>query len=254
MQTDAKSPGAVIGENLRSLREQAGKRQDDVAAAARDLGLRWSQATVGAIEIGRREVTVGELVLLPVILHKSLGVELAASDLLVAAASVRLGPDAVATGHFVAASFAGTASDVLPRELDAPWTRKAGKAAKALASALGSAELNERVEQLTALADRILGTTARMRDVGDAEIAAGQLVERRAAKVLDVDPMAVALAAHKLWGHGLTVERDRRTQGGSAKPRGAGVVTRQLIAELRPVLARAGLITGGLTHGNHQAP
>ncbi len=47
-------------------------RQEDLALKARARGLRWSASTVTAIEIGRRPVSAGELLLLPTLLQVSL--------------------------------------------------------------------------------------------------------------------------------------------------------------------------------------
>ncbi|MCL4761295.1 MAG: helix-turn-helix domain-containing protein [Burkholderiales bacterium] len=53
-----------IGAHLRHLRERAGLRQDDVARAARERGLAWTRATVAALEIDRRELSLAEFVTL----------------------------------------------------------------------------------------------------------------------------------------------------------------------------------------------
>ena len=59
----------VIRRNLRRLRTKLGWRQEDLALKARARGLKWSASTVTAIEIGRRPVSAGELLLLPTLLH-----------------------------------------------------------------------------------------------------------------------------------------------------------------------------------------
>ncbi len=53
-----------IGAHLRHLRERGGLRQDDVARAARERGLAWTRATVAALEIDRRELSLAEFVTL----------------------------------------------------------------------------------------------------------------------------------------------------------------------------------------------
>src|SRR5260370_20679819 len=75
------APGlaTLLGQRLRALREGGGKRQEDLAAAARGHGLAWSRATVAAIETGRRQLSVGELFLLPAALNKLTGAERPAS-------------------------------------------------------------------------------------------------------------------------------------------------------------------------------
>ena len=63
---------SVVRRNLRRLRIKVGWRQEDLALKARARGLRWSASTVTAIEIGRRPVSAGELLLLPTLLQVSL--------------------------------------------------------------------------------------------------------------------------------------------------------------------------------------
>src|SRR5439155_13493981 len=60
---------SVIRRNLRRLRMKFGWRQEDLALRARARGLRWSASTVTAIEIGRRPISAGELLLLPTLLQ-----------------------------------------------------------------------------------------------------------------------------------------------------------------------------------------
>ena len=59
----------VIRRNLRRLRTKLGWRQEDLAQKARTRGLAWTANTVTAIEIGRRPVSAGELLLLPTLLQ-----------------------------------------------------------------------------------------------------------------------------------------------------------------------------------------
>lgn len=70
---------AVVRRNLRRLRTKLGWRQEDLALKARARGLNWSASTVTAIEIGRRPVSAGELLLLPTLLQVPL-MELVAAD------------------------------------------------------------------------------------------------------------------------------------------------------------------------------
>lgn len=54
-------------------------RQEDLAQRARARGLRWSASTVTAMEIGRRPISAGELLLLPTLLQVPL-TELVSAD------------------------------------------------------------------------------------------------------------------------------------------------------------------------------
>lgn len=56
-----------MGERLAEARRRKGWRQEDVVAEARDWGIPWTRAVVANIEGGRRELSAGEIVLLPLI-------------------------------------------------------------------------------------------------------------------------------------------------------------------------------------------
>jgi hypothetical protein len=58
----------VIGASLRAFREAGRLHQDRIAAAARAYGLAWTRPTVAAIESGRRQLSIGEMALLPLVL------------------------------------------------------------------------------------------------------------------------------------------------------------------------------------------
>ncbi len=70
---------AVVRRNLRRVRTKLGWRQEDLAQKARARGLSWTANTVTAIEIGRRPVSAGELLLLPTLLQIPL-TELVSAD------------------------------------------------------------------------------------------------------------------------------------------------------------------------------
>jgi len=60
----------AIGGELKRRREAAhGVTQEAVAVQAQGYGLRWTRATVAAIELGRQQISLGEFVLLPHILR-----------------------------------------------------------------------------------------------------------------------------------------------------------------------------------------
>lgn len=61
---------AVVGEGLRKFRESRGLRQEDIANAARDYGFTWGRSSVAALEAGNRELSIGELLLIPAIVRK----------------------------------------------------------------------------------------------------------------------------------------------------------------------------------------
>ncbi len=227
----------VVGERMRAVREERGWRQDEVAARARDFGLRWTRATVASVETGRREVTIGELLLLPDLLRYA--VEL--PDLVPPGTYVMLGPDAFASSEGVRARFLGLAGQSLPAELDVPCFRKARVGAEEALEVLLSPE-GRRAMQAYEAGMEAVWPKAQGGDLEEwmaAERDADQEVERRAAERLGVDARHLALAARRCWGHSLTEERDKRTPTGVLS---RGHITRTLLAELRPVLAEAELL------------
>ena len=66
----ATAVSSIIGERLRAWRNAERLRQEDIALGARDCGLGWTQATVAAIEGGRREVSLREFLALPLLVKK----------------------------------------------------------------------------------------------------------------------------------------------------------------------------------------
>lgn len=59
---------SAVGERVRHGRSRSGRTQDQVASAARYLGLPWSQQTVAQIERGTRAVSLPEFLLLPTVI------------------------------------------------------------------------------------------------------------------------------------------------------------------------------------------
>lgn len=267
MQTNAKSPSAVVGARLREMRTQAGLRQDDVAAAARHFGLRWTRATVAAVETGGRELTVSELLLLPRVLSLAIArsqefpstIEqglaqrearhVTLASLFPPSEPVLLGPVAIATGETVVALLEGrnVPDDALMLEegsaslVGTDGTVSAVRVSHPAVSGADTVWPNASEEQ------RLL-----------AAVDAAREVEQRTATRLGVSPLLVGLAARRMWGHGVTAERDRRLEG--QPPGRAGSVTRTLTTELRTALEAAGVIRPARKNsrketrrGHHQA-
>lgn len=220
---DAKSPSEVIGGVLRALRDHHGLSQDDVATSARTFGLRWTRATVAAVETGRRAVDLGEYFLLPVVLEHAVGFEVDLASLVPPASRVRLGPGAVASGAALAAAMGGRLLDALD-EVTTP----------------GSTSAATGFREAVKTAHRVW-PAARPADMVAAERDSAQLVEARCAARLGISPFEAALAARRLWGRSMTEERNSRLAGGgnAATARAhAGHVTRSLTAELRAALVK----------------
>ena len=179
-----------------------------------------SALSAAAIETGRREISLDEAVRLPWIY----GVELA--DLVPRHTQVGLGATS-ASGSLVQAALRG----------------------KALTQGFGTWG-----EGATDLSGRLMRRVIGSQQVGriwpdappeEIEVAARSAaneVEVRAAKRLGIEPVALALAAQRRWGHGLSEERDRRAPHGITSRRH---ITRALLDELRPDLEAAGLLKKG---------
>ena len=72
--SQSKTLTQAIGERIRYLREATGLRQEDIASSARGrFGLLWTQATVAAIETGKRHLTVEELTITSIAIDVRIG-------------------------------------------------------------------------------------------------------------------------------------------------------------------------------------
>jgi hypothetical protein len=223
---------------MRALREQHGQRQDDVARAARVLGLAWSRSKVAALERGDKALPAEELLLLPLVLATAECGEPSLADLLPdGSGAVRLGDQIVMPAAVLAQVVRGEEIDI--SEIDSPSIRESFAWVETWAEGGGLERLVSMVGAATAVAP---GRT--WREWVAAERAAGD-AEQIAARRLGVPILAVVAAALATWGHGLTEERDARAAqrvgpGGSARSVQAarGHITRELYGELMPAIER----------------
>lgn len=242
-----RSLSAVLGESLRGQRERHGLRQDDVAAVARSWGFDWTQATVAAYEIGRRDFSVEELQVLGYIAahltpaaashEDARPVELA--DLLPSAGErVQLNKRVVIDASSLKPIWRGEAQRFTLPLTTAPAT-----------GLRGDFDAVTGAENVTVL--DCLWPGARQKDRGEGGPIRDLLVaahldklgdaEQKAARRLQTFPFAVAAAARDRWERSFTEERDRRVAervppGASARALQAlrGHVTRGMLEELRP--------------------
>lgn len=227
-------PRVVIGERLREIRGENPDlaRQDDVAARMRLLhGFEWTRATVAAIETGRREVSIEELIGLSIVCE-------------VEVASWFEGEGRVSIGQSWAtrrmwAAFLGSDERISPRQQQQElfiFGREAMRQHPDVAMGAvmighlafiwpGGRQLEGADEALTAMRE------------ADSEAV------KRAAERLDVLPVTTALLSHGLWGRGLVEERDARVAeraDADADERSLrtlrGHVTRDLTDELEAVI------------------
>lgn len=201
----------VIGAHVRALRETKKASQDDLARRMRFYGfVDWQQGTVSAVERGARRLSVLELAFLAYWGKTEVAWFVETSE------SIEANAHGQISGRTFSRMWRGR--PVAGRELPKPM----------LARALGLSE----------------------RERAAASQAARSKAERQAALRLADDlgaavtADAVALASVRLWGRSLTDERDARvaSQGIGLSARSVqalrGHVTRALIDELRPSIAR----------------
>jgi transcriptional regulator with XRE-family HTH domain len=249
MANTAPALATLLGQRLRALREGGGKRQEELAAAARGYGLAWSRATVAAIETGRRRLSVDELLLLPAALNRLTGAEgpasggLLVADLLPERGDqwVALTPRTSVRVRSLRALLGAAAEPMSDQDFDIPHRRQ---------TRMAQAALKESIERWTTHTNttwrRIMGRpliTSDLTTLNQALEDAAGAVEQQAARGLRVPALAIALAAHKMWNYSLTEQRDRRLaeelRGDPSTRRLQalrGHHTRALLVELRPLL------------------
>ena len=226
-----------VGQAVRNLREQHGKRQDDVARSARTLGLTWTASKVAALERGDKALPAEELLLLPLVLAQAQCGQPSLADLLPqGSGTVRLGDQTAMPAAVLAQVIRGENIDI--REVDSPTIRESFTRIEAWAEEGGP----RRDVHIRAILE--VAPDRNSRELHAAERTAGD-AERIAARRLGVPSLAIIAAALATWGHGLTQERDTRAAqragpGASARTAQAarGHVTRELYRELAPALDR----------------
>lgn len=228
----AKGLGQLLGERLKELRDEREQTQDDIARRARQVGLRWSPATVEAFETGqRRTVSLEELLLL------SYAFRVEPGEWFIGTGWAELSPDAMASLGVIRAMLAGSPTDSWIRISERLWDLPKFQNAPGVLG-IQFERLNERID----LAKRYLGPDVSTETAIKAVEAAAGEVEVKAAYKFQVEPLQVSLEAFKNWGRGLTQERDRRF-GEIARQvsfrslhASRGYITRSLLRELAPKL------------------
>jgi transcriptional regulator with XRE-family HTH domain len=207
---------SVITDNMRRIRRDRGVLQEDVAMAARWVGVMWSSTTVAQIESGVRQLSLDEFLLLPLILRCTIKDLVAVED---EDQSVKLGyntildPDAVAE----------------------------------LVSVEGPQLRDDQIPMLPGLEDKL---DPKIRDaIYDCgleptllsylkvrEGARGE-AERKAAQALKWPAVQITALAIRLWSRSLTEERDSQAEEqaskGKEKRAVRGHITRQLLLEIQ---------------------
>jgi transcriptional regulator with XRE-family HTH domain len=213
----------LLRERIREQREEIGLTKEGLADRARAAGLAWSQHTVWAIESGRRNVSLGEALLLQVFLDTPL------DKLLHTSADVVDVDGAPVKGAQLPALARLPRKPVDVFADSAPMQKVLGK------------ELQRKLDRTAS--KHGLDFTELMK----ARAWAAASAEKKAARTLLISPLELSATAHALWGRSLTQERDGRLANLSIHDRRgehldpdarSGHVTRALIAELRAHLRR----------------
>lgn len=205
-----------LGHRLRQVREANAETAANVASHAQRLGLGWDRSTVARIELGQRQVSARELLVMALVY------EVALQDLL-PTEPVRL-TDQVTVG-----------AEALKGSLTAP---PAGGWHIAGLREEVAAALDALQPRLEALAARLPGAHART--ILQAAAHVRDEATTKAARRLNASDEEVAVAAQGLWRRSLAEERDVRVssmgEASSARARQArrGHVTRTLLVELAP--------------------
>jgi len=163
----------VLGMNLERIRKEKGWSQDDLVSRGWRVGLPWSRTTIAALEVGKRAVELGEVVLLALILNSSVADLLAGDDLTLVGDETGMWLDDV---RDVLTSDQQTAQENFP-------------------------DIHSRVSKAKAV------------DVHDlVMLSANGEAEQKAARKLGVTPQTIAQAAYDIWGRSLTDERNLRVE------------------------------------------
>lgn len=228
MEQQEQTPREVVGENVRRIREAAGARQEDVATAARGMGLSWTRSKVAALERGDKSLDLAETVLLAEAIGEVAGQPVSLSDLFAGAGAVRLSRKMLLTRDALR-RFVGDEpvqlllTDVPDQDV---WIQAAIAGVQAATEAVPA-----KLERMRLLA----GPGVAMQTLVHAEAVVGE-VEERAGRSLGLSKVEVAWLSVRLWGRTLGEERDARvTEDVPTATRSAmrGRVTRELVKELR---------------------
>jgi len=204
----------VIGGNVARLREERGWRQTDLAEVLRWVGRQpWTRDTVASIETGRRDVAIEDLLLLALVFRVP-----------------------------VVEFFAGEGDADIAQRIHPPLEIPLEKVRELITG--GASDLARRRARVRA---DLLQELERFEP--ETKQPAAMTLERTLAVIrakFGVTEKAVDRAARSLWGHGVADEHQARLEErlpqGSVSVRSAGAhsghVTRQLIAELEPVLSK----------------
>jgi transcriptional regulator with XRE-family HTH domain len=181
----------VIVDNMRRIRRERGLLQEDVATAARWVGVMWSSVTVTQIESQSRLLSLDEFLLLPLILKCKIKDLLATDD---SEQHIKLGFGTVLDAETVA----GLVSAKGPQLRDDQVPMLPG--------------LEEKLESRIKTAIERGGLEPTLLSYLKVREGARGEAERKAAQTLKTSAVDITAYALRLWGRSLTEERDTRAE------------------------------------------
>lgn len=211
-QVEATTLQAVIGSNVKRIREECGGTIDELVRVARLHGIRWSKARVMELHTGKLAVSASLLLALPHLLGTVTRSNVTLADLLASEDAVALTPELTVKAPGLSRVAAG------------------GHAPYRGAEVAGANVADGAVSNIL-LAGRVAAAGGDF----DATVAASGIADQQAAARAGMSVDEFLSWAHATWGTSLTAERDRRTGSSSAVRRGH--VTRQLEAEIATAVA-----------------
>lgn len=206
---------SVITDNMRRIRRERGVLQEDVAMAARWVGVMWSSTTVAQIESGTRQLSLDEFLLLPLILRCKVSDLLAVED---ENQPIKLGfntildPEAVA--ELVSAKGPQLRDDQIPM----------------------LPGLEEKLDKKTKDAIEFSGLEPTLLSYLKVREGARGEAERKAAQALKRPAVEITALAIRLWSRSLTEERDARAEAQTSEGKETravrGHITRGLLEDI----------------------
>ena len=219
---DTESIGALVGQNAKRLRRDAGISLDDLARASALCGVRWTVSRVSDIEAGRGTPNLATMVVYCAALSGLAGVDIALTDLFEGAAVVQLTDGfevyASALRRVVAGGSIVFTADDVPHPVTPGGLPDVGDAG----AVVPAGSRLPRDSDPAAIALAVASMTG--------------LADIRAAKSLGLDIYELTAWSYRLWGATFGRERDRRA-GPSGNAQRRGQVTRGMFTEIRDALA-----------------
>lgn len=188
-----------IGHNVRAIRKSHGLSIDKVARAAQNsLGKPWHTSTIAEIEYGRGGTSIEQVVTLAMALSEASGQPVTVHDLIQGPGLIEITPWVHITPERLAQILSG--GDARPQGKD---MRIPDKPEPLIGKRSGQPVLT--------------------------------LADMRAKQRLGIDTATFLNTSHKLWGHPLSDETQKRA-GTGANAQKKGIITRQLQREMRDAL------------------